>query len=88
MSTQTSILLKVLLFLIMTCSFVAYNNLYDIGDVTEYVIVAFFIVAFGGIFLNQRRNDRKKRKAERLDFSMKILLGLVLCFIFYLALFK
>ena len=61
MSTQTSILLKVLLFLIMTCSFVVYNNLYDIGDVTEYVIVAFFIVAFGGIFLNQRRNDRKKK---------------------------
>ena len=67
MSTQTSVLLKVLLFLMMICSFVVYNNLYDIGDVTEYLIVAFFLVAFGGIFLNKRRNDRKrkKRKAEQ-----------------------
>ena len=73
MSTQTSILLKVLLFLIMTCSFVVYNNLYDIGDVTEYLIVAFFIVAFGGIFLNQWMDNRKKkkRKAEQRALELK-----------------
>ena len=64
MSTQTSILLKVLLFLMMICSFVVYNNLYEIGDVTEYLIVAFFVVAFGGIFLNKRRNDRKRKKEK------------------------
>ena len=51
MGTQTSTLLNVLLFLMMICSSIAYHNLYDIGDVTEYVIVAFFIVAFVGIFL-------------------------------------
>ena len=73
MSTQTSILLKVLLFLIMICSFIAYNNLYDIGDVTEYVIVAFFLVAFGGIFLNQWMDNRKKkkRKAEQRELELK-----------------
>ena len=70
MSTQTSILLKVLLFLMMICSFVVYNNLYEIGDVTEYLIVAFFVVAFGGIFLNKRRNDRK-RKAEQRELELK-----------------
>ena len=61
MSTQTSTLLNILLILMMICSFIAYHNLYDIGDLTEYVIVAFFLVAFGGIFLNQRRNNRKKK---------------------------
>ena len=73
MSTQIRILLKVLLFLIMTCSFVVYKNLYDIGDVTEYLIVAFFLVAFGGIFLNKRSNDRKKkkRKAEQRELELK-----------------
>ena len=73
MSTQTSILLKVLLFLMMICSFIAYHNLYDIGDATEYVIVAFFLVAFGGIFLNQWMDNRKKKKikAEQRELELK-----------------
>ena len=61
MGTRANTLLNVLLFLMMICSSIAYHNYYDIGDVTEYVIVAFFLVAFGGIFLNQRRNNRKKK---------------------------
>ena len=73
MNTQTSILLNVLLILMMICSSIAYNDLYDIGDVTEYIIVAFFLVAFGGIFLNKRRNNRKKKKikAEQRALELK-----------------
>ena len=73
MSTQISILLKVLLFLMMTCSFIAYHNFYDIGDVIQelypegaaYVLTG---IEYSGL---DWRDSREKPTEEVLSARLK-----------------